>query len=220
MGPSLNRGGKRPIGRRCSLRSRPGSSFLAREWPDDTVKDIRFTPVCPQPRRASPMHRFFGNSTRFGLAAFLIALAGQALPVDLRGQSHQMEKAEAGLLEAGSPLFTVLSTESLGLNSPPTDLHLMPDGRVSVVGGMSSSGTVLRTAEIWSPTTNQWSMLPNMASTRAYHSAVEGRNTARSDVPLPSKSAAGASVGTSGPTIGPVSNDRPSSDSTCGRRPP
>ena len=53
----------------------------------------------------------------------------------LRAQSHDIEKAAPGLLETGSPLFTVLTKESLGLNSPPTDLHLMPDGRVLVVAG-------------------------------------------------------------------------------------
>ncbi len=32
-------------------------------------------------------------------------------------------------------MFSVLSKESLGLESPPTDLHVMPDGRVLVVAG-------------------------------------------------------------------------------------
>ena len=53
----------------------------------------------------------------------------------LSGQSHQIDKAKEGLREAGSPLFTVMNKESLGLNSPPTDLHIMPDGRVLVVAG-------------------------------------------------------------------------------------
>ena len=82
------------------------------------------------------MHRFLGSLARQGLALLVTALVLlHILPTDLLGQSHRMDKAQDGLQEAGSPLFTVLSKENLGLNSPPTDLHVMPDGRVLVVAG-------------------------------------------------------------------------------------
>jgi len=38
-----------------------------------------------------------------------------------------------GLVESGAPSFVVLGPEALGLSSSPTDLQLMPDGRILVV---------------------------------------------------------------------------------------
>jgi len=81
------------------------------------------------------MHRSFGSSVRHLLAVSLLAAAVFRLPAGLFGQSHQIGQAREGLLEAGSPLFTVLNQENLGLDTPPTDLHIMPDGRVLVVAG-------------------------------------------------------------------------------------
>ena len=44
-----------------------------------------------------------------------------------------MPDAPAGALEVGAPSFDVLGLEALGLSTPPTDLHLLPDGRILVV---------------------------------------------------------------------------------------
>jgi len=41
--------------------------------------------------------------------------------------------APTGQTEVGVPTFVVLSPESLGLSSMPTDLHFMPDGRLLIV---------------------------------------------------------------------------------------
>lgn len=57
------------------------------------------------------------------------------LPVVLRAQAHRMPSAPPGLVETGAPSFAVLGAESLGLDAPPTDIRLMPDGRVLVVAG-------------------------------------------------------------------------------------
>jgi two-component system, sensor histidine kinase and response regulator len=38
-----------------------------------------------------------------------------------------------GLIEPGAPSFSVFGREALGFTTPPTDLHLMPDGRILVV---------------------------------------------------------------------------------------
>jgi len=54
-------------------------------------------------------------------------------PVLSRGQAHRIVAARTGLVEAGVPSFAVLGAESLGLDSPPTDIRLMPDGRILVV---------------------------------------------------------------------------------------
>jgi PAS domain S-box-containing protein len=43
-----------------------------------------------------------------------------------------MPSAAAGLVETGVPSFVVLGPEAIGLSSRPTDLHLLPDGRILV----------------------------------------------------------------------------------------
>ena len=48
-------------------------------------------------------------------------------------QSANIASAPPGLSEAGSPPFSIVGTEALGLESPPTDMHLMPDGRLLVL---------------------------------------------------------------------------------------
>ena len=48
-------------------------------------------------------------------------------------KSATIPAAPAGLIEAGAPSFTVLGREALGLSTAPTDLHIMPDGRILVV---------------------------------------------------------------------------------------
>jgi len=47
-----------------------------------------------------------------------------------------MPSASPGSVEAGVPSFAILGAESLGLDSAPTDIHLMPDGRILVVAGV------------------------------------------------------------------------------------
>ncbi len=44
-----------------------------------------------------------------------------------------MSSAPAGIVEAGAPSFVVLGSEAIGLGSAPTDLHVLPDGRILVV---------------------------------------------------------------------------------------
>ena len=48
-------------------------------------------------------------------------------------QAHRISSADSDLVETGAPAFAVLGGESLGLDSSPTDIRLMPDGRILVV---------------------------------------------------------------------------------------
>jgi signal transduction histidine kinase/CheY-like chemotaxis protein len=64
-----------------------------------------------------------------GLAlALASAAAGQA-------QAHRIESAPPGLIETGVPHFEVRNYQTLGLDSPPTDLHVLPDGRLLLLAG-------------------------------------------------------------------------------------
>jgi len=48
------------------------------------------------------------------------------------GQAHLIAAAAPGLLEVGAPQFAICSQNDIGLNSPPTDFRVMPDGRILV----------------------------------------------------------------------------------------
>jgi PAS domain S-box-containing protein len=46
-----------------------------------------------------------------------------------------MPQAGPGIVETGAPAFSIVEAESMGLDGPPTDIDLMPDGRLLVVAG-------------------------------------------------------------------------------------
>ena len=50
-------------------------------------------------------------------------------------QAHRIVDEAPGLLETGVPTFMVRDQYSLGLDTPPTDLRLMPDGRLLMLAG-------------------------------------------------------------------------------------
>ena len=60
---------------------------------------------------------------------------GMTCPVVASGQAHRIESAPPGLIEAGAPLFEVHNHQTLGLDAPPSDLHVLPDGRLLLVAG-------------------------------------------------------------------------------------
>ena len=48
-------------------------------------------------------------------------------------EATSMRASPAGVVETGAPSFVVLGPEALGLGSPPSELHLLPDGRILVI---------------------------------------------------------------------------------------
>jgi signal transduction histidine kinase/CheY-like chemotaxis protein/streptogramin lyase len=52
-----------------------------------------------------------------------------------QAQAHRIDSAAPGLIEAGAPHFEVRTYQTLGLDAPPTDLHVLPDGRLLLVAG-------------------------------------------------------------------------------------
>ena len=66
----------------------------------------------------------------------LVGLAlGVVSAVGAHAQAHRIESAPPGLIEAGAPRFEVRNHQTLGLEAPPTDLHVLPDGRLLLVAG-------------------------------------------------------------------------------------
>ncbi|MFT3831596.1 MAG: ATP-binding protein [Opitutaceae bacterium] len=82
--------------------------------------------MLPSPRSSLPLrHRL---RLLLAVGAFTAAGALQAQPSPIRA-------AAPGLNEAGVPAFAISSPAALGLSAPPTDLQLMPDGRILALAG-------------------------------------------------------------------------------------
>ncbi len=76
-----------------------------------------------QPPHLAPLPRRHRVGRLFAFTAVVAALS-------LRAQSSPLPPAPPDLNEAGIPFFAISSPAALGLSSPPTDLQLLPDGRV------------------------------------------------------------------------------------------
>jgi signal transduction histidine kinase/CheY-like chemotaxis protein len=78
--------------------------------------------------------RFLLDLNRAGtLGAVLLSLALVGFGVRAEASPQRMAPPAAGLVESGAPQFVVLGPEGIGLSSAPTDLQLLPDGRILVV---------------------------------------------------------------------------------------
>lgn len=85
-------------------------------------------------------------------------LDGKVLIID--GTNSQIFDPASGMFTVAIPLNTARYRPNAAL---------LPDGRVLVAGGQSTSNVVLSSAEIWNPATNTWSATNPMATAR--HSA-------------------------------------------------
>ncbi len=81
-------------------------------------------PPSPAP---SPPHR--------RRVVWLLTFAAIVAALSLRAQSSPLPPAAPGLNESGIPFFAITSPAAMGLSSPPTDLQLLPDGRILALAG-------------------------------------------------------------------------------------
>jgi N-acetylneuraminic acid mutarotase len=86
--------------------------------------------------------------------------------------------AIAPLLLGSAPLPVLAqasgSWTSTGTLNVPRNGHtatLLPNGLVLLVGGMSSNGTILASAELYDPATGKWTITGEMATARTNHTA-------------------------------------------------
>ena len=90
-------------------------------------------------RSVSAMRRDPGLWRGFCCAAacrFLWAVVALFLgAVPAFAQAHRIADEAPGLLESGEPNLMIRDQYSLGLDAPPSDLRLMPDGRLLVLAG-------------------------------------------------------------------------------------
>ncbi len=87
--------------------------------------------------------RPFKGSRRPSVLGWAFMLAALCLGPSLAAVG--LASAPAGVNEVGVPAFAVFGPEVLGLSSPPTDLQLLPDGRVlAITGGEIAVGDGIR----------------------------------------------------------------------------
>lgn len=86
---------------------------------------MRFPPSLSDRPAVPPARPLFASVVRLSAALFL-GFSGLGL------LAQQMDAPTPGLLEVGAPLFNVHTSVSLSLGAPPTDLHVLPDGRILV----------------------------------------------------------------------------------------
>jgi signal transduction histidine kinase/CheY-like chemotaxis protein len=68
-----------------------------------------------------------------GWIGYVLFLAFAMAVVAARAENGAILAPPAGVVETGAPSFVVLGPESLGLSTAPSDLHVLPDGRILVV---------------------------------------------------------------------------------------
>ena len=62
----------------------------------------------------------------------LILLCAWVLRLPVLAQAHRMPAAADGLFETGVPNYLIRSQDAIGLSSPPSDFHRLPDGRLLI----------------------------------------------------------------------------------------
>src|SRR4051812_8549571 len=85
----------------------------------------------------APVRHRLQNATWHGqMRAVLLAVLAWTSVVDgIGAEDHLIGSAQPGLIETGAPLFDVRNYQTLGLDAPPTDLHVLPDGRMLLCAG-------------------------------------------------------------------------------------
>ena len=88
-------------------------------------------PTFPPVRRPANFY-FVWKVVRIALIGGVISVGGLRV---VQAQTRYIDASAPDLIEAGAPLFEVRSYQTLGLDAPPTDLHVLPDGRLLLVAG-------------------------------------------------------------------------------------
>jgi hypothetical protein len=127
------------------------------------------------PSHIWPFNRDYGSAVMYESGRILFVGGGGYTNWDTPDDMSPVptETAEKIDLTAGSPSWT-----SAGSMSSPRRHHtatVLADGQVLVTGGVSGGGfndvgSGTKAAEIWSPATNEWTVLASATRVRAYHS--------------------------------------------------
>jgi signal transduction histidine kinase len=83
----------------------------------------------------SALRRLLASDRTLLLRGSLVLACAFAMVATLRAQPAAIEPPGSVLSETGAPAFEIYTPAALGLSSPPTDLHPMPDGRILAVAG-------------------------------------------------------------------------------------
>ena len=85
-----------------------------------------------------------------------LAIAAAGGPLHAAGSLPDLMPAAApGMIETGVPAFSVYAIDSIGLTSSPTDLRVLPDGRMVIAAGNRIAFGDGSTWQVFSPTPGQ-----------------------------------------------------------------
>lgn len=108
-----------------------------------------------------------------------VMLDSKVLYVGGGGESDcpaELPQTSAEIIDLAAPTPAWMATGSMSIGRRQTNATILPDGTVLVTGGTSQCGFTneagaVFTAELWDPTTGQWTQLANASVTRVYHAA-------------------------------------------------
>ncbi|MEO8611280.1 MAG: galactose oxidase-like domain-containing protein [Chloroflexota bacterium] len=96
----------------------------------------------------------------------------QYLPGKIMISGKGQNTAVIDMNQAGKPNWRV--TQPMAYSRYNHNLIMLPDGKVLAIGGSNddsnTDSSAVRPAELWNPSTEQWTTLPSMATPRMYHS--------------------------------------------------
>jgi hypothetical protein len=129
----------------------------------------------PGPTHIYQFNRDYGSAVMYESGRILYVGGGGYVSWDTPDPKDNVPTAttEKIDLNQGPPSWT--SAGSMSQPRRHLTATVLPDGRVLVTGGVSGGGfndvgSGVRAAEIWDPSTNDWTTLASNAVTRAYHS--------------------------------------------------
>jgi hypothetical protein len=127
------------------------------------------------PAHIWPNNRDYGSAVMYESGRILYVGGGGYTGWDTPDQRSPVPTATAEKIDLTAAVRAWSDAGSMNQPRRHLTATVLPDGQVLVTGGVSGGGfnevgTGVRAAEVWDPSTNDWSTLASNAVTRAYHS--------------------------------------------------
>ena len=126
------------------------------------------------PSHIWPFNRDYGSAVMYDSGKILYVGGGGYTNWDTPDPMSPTPTATAEKIDLTASATTWTDAGSMSSPRRHHTATVLPDGQVLVTGGVSGGGfnnvsTGVRAAEVWDPTTNDWTTLASNAVTRAYH---------------------------------------------------
>ncbi len=127
------------------------------------------------PAHIWPFNRDYGSAVMYESGKILYVGGGGYTGWDTPDNRNPVPTETADKIDLTASVRAWTSAGSMSQPRRHLTATVLPDGQVLVTGGVSGGGfndvaSGVHAAEIWNPTSNEWSTLASNAVTRAYHS--------------------------------------------------